>query len=180
MNFQCLSLLLSLAIDRGGKKKKYKNSRTQFEGRRRRRRKKVFSKNEIDLVRIEVRNLFHRFERSYRSRETNTKSNRFRKFYVKKERKKENQIFQILKQSRVLKWVEILAQLLLLSSFRTFTVDTWKSARPRYGGRLNGEFSGSSTMQIRGARRKHGFCERILPWATLLSSDSKRTKEERH
>lgn len=142
--------------------------------------KKVFSKNEIDLVRIEVRNLFHRFERSYRSRETNTKSNRFRKFYVKKERKKENQIFQILKQSRVLKWVEILAQPLLLSSFRTFTADTWKSARPRYGGRLNGEFSGSSTMQIRGARRKHGFCERILPWATLLSSDSKRTKEERH
>lgn len=114
---------------------------------------------------------FHRFERSYR--ETNTtmvqrKSNDLRKFYVERERerkRKENQIFPNSYTTKSSESRSEFAQpslpLLLLSSFRTFA-DTSKSARPRSGGRLNGEFSGSSTMQIRGVRRKHGFLRKDI------------------
>lgn len=147
---------MSPFIPRDGKeKKKYKDSknpRTQFEGKR-----KKYFQNYENRSRIE-------FSISLIVSKRIQRNERFGKF-VRRERERENERF-----SKFLNKVEFSSESYGIRStpinFRHFERSqrtlqrAAEAARPC--GRLNGEFSGSSTMQIRGARRKTRFLRKDI------------------
>lgn len=105
------------------KYKEFKNSRTRFKEEE----EKKYSRNS-------KANLSQPFERWYRSRGiTNTTkvSNDLENCTRKREREKGKRRIKFSKFLNKVEFSRLFAQPLLLSSFRTFTADTWKSARPR-------------------------------------------------
>lgn len=91
------------------KYKEFKNSRTRFKEEEE---EKKYSRNS-------KANLSHRFEQIQRNNKYDESIERFRKLYAKereREREKENQIFQILKQSRVLETIRSTPITLVISN----------------------------------------------------------------
>lgn len=90
------------------KYKEFKNSRTRFKEEE----EKKYSRNS-------KANLSHRFVQIQRNNKYDESIERFKKFYAKereREREKENQIFQILKQSRVLETIRSTPITLVISN----------------------------------------------------------------
>lgn len=91
------------------KYKEFKNSRTRFKEEEE---EKKYSRNS-------KANLSHRFVQIQRNNKYDESIERFKKFYAKereREREKENQIFQILKQSRVLETIRSTPITLVISN----------------------------------------------------------------
>ena len=119
VNFQCLSLLLSLVIDEE-KKKEVQGVQEFKDTIQRRRRKKVFPKFESQSL-----STFRTLVQIQRNNKYDESIERFKKFYAKeREREKGKKRIKFSKFLNKVEFSRLFAQPLLLSSFRTFTADT--------------------------------------------------------